>query len=66
MRPDHISSEQETPQAPSKETVRAWLQRRRLQPEPLPEIEQIRAELNWRPECGEKLSGYIDRANVIN
>lgn len=36
--------------SPSKELVRAWLQRRRAQAAPLPSIEQLRRELGWTHE----------------
>jgi hypothetical protein len=35
------------PTAPTKEQVRDWLIHRQADPQPLPELKQIRRELGW-------------------
>jgi len=49
----------------SKEKVREWLQHRRLDKAPLPDIEQIRRELGWQPSDPDPLTKKISSHEFV-
>lgn len=51
---------------PSKEQVREWLLHRQVSSEALPDIDQIRRELGWRPaEADKNVAEPVDGLKMV-